>query len=136
MSDQFHGPGPNYVGLTGIEIGEVTSDLCVGRLEITEVHQQPYGLVHGGVYATMVETLGSTGAAFWAVENGFAGAVGASNTTDFLRATRSGVLIGKATPLHRGRSYQLWQVEITREEDGKLAARGQLRLHNVKTLSL
>jgi 1,4-dihydroxy-2-naphthoyl-CoA hydrolase len=41
------------------------------------------------------------------------------------------VLLGRATPIHRGRTQQLWQVDITREADGKLAAQGQVRLQNV-----
>ncbi|MEE8489534.1 MAG: PaaI family thioesterase, partial [Acidimicrobiia bacterium] len=73
----------------------------------------------------------STGGAIWAVEQGFAGAVGVSNKTDFLRPTTGGVLIGEATPIHRGRTQQLWQINITREEDSKLVAQSQVRLHNV-----
>jgi uncharacterized protein (TIGR00369 family) len=60
-----------------------------------------------------------------------AGAVGLSNKTDFLRATTEGVLLGTATPIHRGRTQQLWQVDVTRETDGKLVAQGQVRLQNV-----
>lgn len=121
----------NYVGLTGITLGEMSADLCVGRLEIEPIHHQPYGVVHGGVYCTLAETVASTGAALWAMEQGMAGAVGVSNKTDFLRATTKGVLVAEATPIHRGRSQQLWQVNIVREEDGELAAQSQVRLHNV-----
>ena len=123
---------PTYVAHTGIELTDASSDMAAGRLEINENHHQPYGLVHGGVYCTFIETLASTGAAIWAMENGMAGAVGVSNKTDFIRATSEGVLIGEATPIQRGRSQQLWQVNIVREADGKLAAQGQVRLHNVK----
>ena len=122
---------PTYVGLSVIELTEASSEFAAGRIEITENHHQPYGMVHGGVYCTLAETLASTGAAIWAVEQGFAGAVGVANKTDFLRATTGGVLIGEATPIHRGRTQQLWQVNITREEDGKLVAQSQVRLHNV-----
>jgi 1,4-dihydroxy-2-naphthoyl-CoA hydrolase len=121
----------NYVGLTGITLVEMSADLCVGRLEIEPIHHQPYGVVHGGVYCTVAETVASTGAAIWAMEQGMAGAVGVTNKTDFLRPTTRGVLVAEATPIHRGRSQQLWQVNITREEDGKLAAQAQVRLHNV-----
>lgn len=126
---------PTYVGLTGIELTVATPDVAEGRLAIVEDHHQPYGVVHGGVYCTMVETLASTGAALWAVDQGWAGAVGLSNKTDFIRATPGGVLLGRATPIHRGRSQQLWQVELTREEDGKLAAHGEVRLQNVADIS-
>lgn len=126
---------PTYVGLTGIEFTDASADHCGGRLVLNENHHQPYGVVHGGVYCTMIETLASTGAALWAISHGMAGAVGLTNKTDFIRATSDGVLIGKATPIHRGRTQQLWQVDITRESDGKLAAQGQVRLQNVSDTS-
>jgi acyl-coenzyme A thioesterase PaaI-like protein len=68
------------------------------------------------------------------MENGMAGCVGVSNQTDFIRATTEGVLIGSATPIHRGRTQQLWQVTVTRESDAKLVARGQVRLQNVASI--
>lgn len=126
---------PTYVGLTGIELTDASAEHCDGRLVVNENHHQPYGVVHGGVYCTMIETLASTGAALWAISQGMAGAVGLTNKTDFIRATSDGVLIGKATPIHRGRTQQLWQVDITRESDGKLAAQGQVRLQNVSDTS-
>ena len=122
---------PTYVGHTGIELTDASEDHAEGRLEINENHHQPYGVVHGGVYCTMIETLASTGAALWAMGRGIAGAVGVSNKTDFLRAASEGVLLGRATPIHRGRTQQLWQVDIVREDDGKLVAQGQVRLQNV-----
>lgn len=124
-----------FVGHSQIELTDASTDHATGRIEVTEIHHQPYGVVHGGVYCALVETLASTGAALWAMANGMAGAVGISNQTDFLRATKDGVLIGEATPIHRGRTQQLWQVTVTREADGKLAARGQVRLQNVKDLA-
>lgn len=122
---------PTYVQHSGIELTDASVDHCEGRIEITPNHHQPYGVVHGGVYCTLVETLASTGAALWAVEQGMAGAMGISNKTDFLRATTEGVLLGRATPIHRGRNQQLWQVDITRSSDDKLVAQGQVRLQNV-----
>lgn len=115
----------------GLEITEVTSTRVVGEIKIEPRHCQPYGIVHGGVYSSMIETLASYGGALWATEQGWFGAVGLSNTTDFLRATRGGTIKAEATPIHQGRSQQIWQVVVTRVEDGKIAARGQVRLHNV-----
>ena len=118
-----------FVSHSGIELTEASVDSAVGHILITENHHQPYGVVHGGVYCTLAETLASTGAALWAIGEGMAGAVGVTNKTDFLRPTKEGILTGTATPIHRGRSQQLWQVNITRD-DGKLAAQSQVRLHN------
>lgn len=122
---------PTFVTHTGIELTHASVDHCEGRLEIVPDHHQPYGVVHGGVYCTIIETLASTGAALWAMANGMGGAVGVSNKTDFLRPTTEGILLGRATPIHRGRTQQLWQVDVTRESDAKLVAQGQVRLQNV-----
>lgn len=124
---------PTFVAHTGIELTDASVDHCEGRIEITENHHQPYGVVHGGVYCTLIETLASTGAALWALDQGMAGAMGVSNKTDFLKATTDGVISGRATPIHRGRTQQLWQVDVTRESDGRLVAQGQVRLQNVES---
>jgi 1,4-dihydroxy-2-naphthoyl-CoA hydrolase len=89
---------------------------------------QPYGIQHGGVYCSVVETAASLGGALWLGERGRV--VGVANQTDFLRAVREGELTAVGTPVHRGRSQQLWQVEI-RDEAGRLVSRGQVRLHNL-----
>lgn len=121
-----------YVGHTKIEMTDASPDHATGKIVVEDIHHQPYGVVHGGVYSTLVETLASTGAAAWALSNGMGGAMGVSNTTDFFRATREGVLLGEATPIHRGRNQQVWEVAITRESDGKLVAHGQVRLQNIR----
>jgi 1,4-dihydroxy-2-naphthoyl-CoA hydrolase len=87
---------------------------------------QPYGLVHGGVYSSIIETAASVGAALFAMRSGQT-TVGLENTTSFLRAVRSGKLIAVARPLHRGRTTQVWEVEV-RNDEGKVAATGRVRL--------
>lgn len=108
-----------------------TADEVTAHLDPDDAMRQPYGLVHGGVYCSIVESLGSVGSALHARSLGMQGAVGVSNSTDFLRSHRDGRLIARATPNHRGRTQQLWLVEITRAEDGKAVARGQLRTYNL-----
>lgn len=130
MDNPFIG-SVNYVGHTGIEVTEISPDRAAGRIVIGPEHLQPYGLIHGGVHCTLAETLASLGAAFWAVEQGMAGAVGLSNKTDFIKGITEGVIVGEATPIHRGRTHQIWQIFNTREEDGKLLAQSQVRLQNV-----
>lgn len=126
---------PTFVAHAGIELTDATADSASGRLQVTDNHHQPYGVVHGGVYCTIAETLASTGAAVWAMDQGLAGVVGVSNKTDFLRATKDGVLLGEARPIHRGRTQQLWQVDIRREADGALVAQSQVRLQNLNDIS-
>jgi uncharacterized protein (TIGR00369 family) len=89
---------------------------------------QPYGIVHGGVYCSVVETAASIAAATWLGERGQV--VGVSNQTDFLRAVSEGDLRAVATPVHRGRLQQLWTVEIHDDRE-RLVARGQVRLQNI-----
>ena len=93
-----------------------------------EKHHQPYGIVHGGVHASVVETLGSVGSALWYGDDGKC--VGVSNSTDFYRAVREGELTSVATPIHQGRSQQVWLVE-THDATGRLVSRGQLRVQNL-----
>ncbi len=105
-------------GLLGIEIEEVGPDRCVLTLEIDERHLQPYGIVHGGIYATLAESAASIGGAMHAARNELNGAVGVSNTTDFYRSMRRGTIRAVATPIHQGRSQQVWQVEM-RDDDAR-----------------
>lgn len=124
---------PGFESTIGLRIVDASATKVVGEIEVAEHHLQPYGMVHGGVFCAMIETLASYGAAIWANEQGWFGAVGLSNTTDFLRATREGTLRAEASAVHQGRNQQIWQVVVTRSGDGKVAARGQVRLQNVVT---
>ena len=89
------------------------------------------GIVHGGVYCSMVESLASVAAYTWIDANGGGSVVGVNNNTDFLRAIGSGTVYGTATPVHRGRRQQLWLVTIA-DSDDRLVARGQVRLQNLQ----
>lgn len=116
----------------GIEIVEATGDRVVCRCKVGPEHQQPYGIVHGGVYCSIVETAASVAGAVWLRgDGGGSGNVaGVANTTNFIRATREGMLTATATPLQRGRTQQLWEVAIVDEQD-RLVAHGQVRLANL-----
>ena len=99
-------------------------------LSLSEAHHQPFGRVHGGIYAIAVEGVASAGACAAVADRGMY-AVGTSNTTDFLRPVAVDQVEVLAEPIFQGRTQQLWQVSITRLRDGKLVARGQLRLQNL-----
>lgn len=126
-------PDDTFPALLGLEMTEAGPERVIAYLDVERRHHQPYGVTHGGVYCSMVETLGSWGGALWAIEQGMAGVVGVNNNTDFIRPHRQGRLTGVASPIHRGRTQQLWDVEIT-NEDGKLVAHGQLRVQNMTEL--
>jgi 1,4-dihydroxy-2-naphthoyl-CoA hydrolase len=109
----------------GLEILSASAERVEAQLSIDDRHRQVQGVVHGGVYATIVETLGSVGALV-AMGSDRCAVVGMENHTSFLRAVRSGKLMAVAVPLNRGRRTQLWEVRVL-TEDGKLAASGRLR---------
>jgi uncharacterized protein (TIGR00369 family) len=117
-----------FVALLGLKFDEVSGDRVAIRWQVRPELHQPYGIQHGGVYCSVVETAASIGGALWLGDKGKV--VGVSNQTDFLRAVRDGELTAVGTPIHRGRSQQLWLVEIT-DEGGRLVARGQVRLQNL-----
>ena len=116
----------------GLSFDEVSAERVTAHLELSSHHMQPYGLLHGGVYCAIAETLASVGAATWAMEQGMVGVVGVHNATDFLRAARDGVIAAEGTPIHRGRTQQLWQVDITVSDSDRLLARSQVRLQNLR----
>jgi uncharacterized protein (TIGR00369 family) len=131
MSDvNENGPigNDNWGELLGLEILEIEDDLLRGRLEAGPRHHQPYGILHGGVYASIVEAAGSIAAGMLVQKRGKAGVVGVSNHTDFLRSHSTGWLDVEARALHAGRRTHLWEVSIRRASDGALVSRGQLRL--------
>jgi uncharacterized protein (TIGR00369 family) len=117
-----------WVKAMGINFLEATPDRVVAELEIAEEHLQGYGIVHGGVYAGLVETLASVGAHHFGMQSGRAVA-GLENHTSFIRAIRQGRLTAVATPITRGRRSQVWQCDVKNEE-GKLVATGRVRLHS------
>jgi 1,4-dihydroxy-2-naphthoyl-CoA hydrolase len=119
-----------FVRVAGLRFHEIGGERVRGSIELSERHHTPWGVVHGGVYTTAVESAASVGAST-AVEERRQFAVGVSNSTDFLRPVKEGRVDVVAEPIMQGKIQQLWQVVITRSEDGKEVARGQVRLQNV-----
>lgn len=117
-------------GVLGIVFDRVSLERLEGHLEVGSHLHQPYGIVHGGVWCAVIETMASVAGALRALEHGKL-CVGVANSTDFLRAHREGRVDAVATPIHVGRLQQLWQVVLSRT-DGRTVARGQVRLQNVE----
>lgn len=118
-----------FVAAAGLELASWSGTEVRGHIDAGPEHHTPWGMVHGGLYATAIETACSFGASLAVMDEGRF-AVGLANQTDFVRAHREGRLDVVATPIHQGRTGQLWQCVLSRE-DGKLVARGQVRLQNV-----
>ena len=118
----------------GLEVLEVTPERVSARLLAGPQHHQPYGVLHGGVYCSIVEAVASYGAGYRALALGQKGVLGVSNSTDFFRSHSEGELACEGRAVHTGRSAHLWEVTITRTSDGKLVARGQVRFHVLQEL--
>jgi 1,4-dihydroxy-2-naphthoyl-CoA hydrolase len=121
---QHHRTG--FDRLIGLDIREANARLVRAELVITPSHLQIHGVVHGGVYTTLVETLGSIGAAL-AAKSFNRTVVGIENHTSFLKAVSQGTLIATSEPLTVGRRTQIWNTRIC-DDQGRLVATGQLRL--------
>jgi len=110
----------------GHELLEIKKDFVKSKLIIQDIHKQPMGLVHGGTYASLAETICSYGATYEA--GGLF--VGVNNNTDFLKSAKEGELICEAKPISKGNSYQLWECRIFNFEN--LCAVSKVRLQKIK----
>ncbi|KAA2251264.1 PaaI family thioesterase [Solihabitans fulvus] len=114
----------------GLVLDEVTGARVHGHLDLSATHHTPWGVAHGGAYTTTIESAASVGASAAVLDRGEF-AVGVNNNTDFIRPVTTGRVEVLAEPINQGRVQQLWQVTISRAEDGKTVARGTVRLQNV-----
>ena len=124
------GLGDGFDRVLGLHYLEMTPDGGRARLEITEKLLQPWGIVHGGVYCAVIESMASVSGHVWLSQHGGGTVVGVNNNTDFLRAIGSGTVTATSTPIHRGRRQQLWLITIT-DDSERVVARGQVRLQNI-----
>ena len=108
----------------GLELLDAGADFMRARCAVDDHLRQPYGLVHGGVLASMAETLASVGTALGVAERGDI-AVGQSNTTNFLRPILEGTIHAEGRPRHRGRTSWIWDVELT-DDAGNVCAISRL----------
>ena len=114
-------PGRDGLGdLIGLEYLEAGPEEVRARLEVTDRVRQPVGLVHGGVFASMAESMCSAATWLGVKDEGMA-AMGQSNNATFIRPITDGYVNAVARPRHRGRTTWVWDVEIT-DDDERLCA--------------
>ena len=113
-------------GVLGFKLLEVGDELARGRVAVDDRVRQPFGLVHGGVYASLAESIASI-ATFRAVHGDGMVAMGSSNSTTFLRPITAGTVHAEARRRHRGRSAWIWDVDF-RDDDGRLCATSRLTI--------
>jgi 1,4-dihydroxy-2-naphthoyl-CoA hydrolase len=109
-----------FDALYGLEILARSDEEITARVAVRDEVKQPMGLVHGGVYASMAESITSL-ATGWAVAADGMMAQGLSNQTSFLRPILEGTVHARAVRRHRGRTTWVWEVEIT-DDQGRLCA--------------
>ncbi len=100
----------------GIEITDIGDDYLAGTMPVDDRTRQPMGLLHGGASCVLAETLGSIAASL-VINPAEQYTVGLDINANHTRGIRSGVVKGIARPLHLGRSTQVWDIQITNEDD-------------------
>ena len=109
-----------FAELIGVEWVDLDPGNARARISVEQHHQQPFGVVHGGVYAALAESICSA-ATYGAVHEDGMVALGQSIDTNFLRPISKGHANAAARTRHRGRTTWLWDVEIT-DDEGRLCA--------------
>jgi 1,4-dihydroxy-2-naphthoyl-CoA hydrolase len=116
----------NFDGYIGTEWIRLDPDDARARIELRDELRQPYGLMHGGVYSTLVESLCSYATAIAVYEDGNI-AMGQSIEVSFMRPVTSGHAEARAVARHRGRSTWVWTVEIV-DDDERLCALAKMTM--------
>lgn len=117
---------PNFIQALGIVFTEVSKDRILAEMVAREEHTNGADVVHGGIYMAFADTLGARGA----IMNLPDGCVTSTleSKTNFLRGAPTGKLIGEATPVHVGRTTQVWQTVVTNEAGKRLAVISQTQI--------
>ena len=107
---------PGFDGLYGLEVLTISADEVTAQVAVRDELKQPAGLVHGGVLASIAESVASL-ATWVAVRDEGLLPLGLSNQTSFLRPILEGTIHAVGRRRHRGRTTWIWEVEISDDED-------------------
>ncbi|HTU80106.1 MAG TPA: PaaI family thioesterase [Solirubrobacteraceae bacterium] len=114
--EQLNASVQGYDRFYGLEWESCSDTDARARVAVRDELKQPYGLIHGGVYASMAESITSIATALAVTRQGEI-AVGQSNSTSFLRPITAGAVHARATRVHRGRTTWVWDVTFTDDEE-------------------
>ncbi|HEY4896138.1 MAG TPA: PaaI family thioesterase [Solirubrobacteraceae bacterium] len=118
--EQLTGTLKGFDRLYGLEVLDVSDTEITARVPVRDEIKQPAGLVHGGVYAAIAESIASIATALAVMSDGHL-AMGLSNSTSFLRPVTEGVVHARAERIHRGRTTWVWDVRFT-DDAGRACA--------------
>jgi len=104
------------VSYLGITFTEITADRISATMPVDERTKQPMGLLHGGANVVLAETLGSIAASL-TIDLSKQACVGLEINANHLKGVKSGLVTGTATPIHVGKSTQVWEIKIKNEQD-------------------
>jgi uncharacterized protein (TIGR00369 family) len=113
---QINGALHGFDRLYGLELLACSDTEVSARVRVREELKQPAGLVHGGVYASIAESMTSLATALSVLEKGEM-AMGLANNTSFLRPITEGTVHAQATRVHRGRTTWVWDVRFSDDAD-------------------
>jgi 1,4-dihydroxy-2-naphthoyl-CoA hydrolase len=123
--DSYPPPG-TLDDVLGFELLEATAERCRGRFAAEKRVQQPFGLVHGGAYMAMAETMASVSTALAVAADGNI-ALGQANNASFFRPVSEGVVHAEGEPIHRGRTSWVWDIRFT-DDEGRLCASARVTI--------
>jgi 1,4-dihydroxy-2-naphthoyl-CoA hydrolase len=106
----------NLADTLGIELQELSAERVIATMPVDERTRQPFGILHGGASVALAETLASLGATM-NVDLEQSVVVGVEINANHIRAKKDGIVTGTGTPIHVGRSTQVWEVRIVDEQD-------------------
>ncbi len=120
LAERINEARQGFDALYGLEFEVCGDEEVRARVVVRDELKQPAGLVHGGLYASMAESMASFGTGLGVLAEGSV-AMGLSNSTSFLRPITEGTVHGHAKRLHRGRTTWVWDVHFS-DDAGHLCA--------------
>lgn len=103
----------NLAGVMGIVLTAVGPDFLQGRMPVDDRTRQPFGLVHGGAFVVLAETLGSVASWLIAARTPGTRVAGIEVSASHLRAVREGEVTGRCRPVRIGRTLHVWSIEMS-----------------------
>ncbi len=109
--------GKNSIGdFLDIEFTEIGEDFLVARMPVDNRTRQPYGILHGGASVVLAETVGSVGANLYIDLTKYR-CVGLDINANHIKSVKEGYVYAKGTPLHIGKTTQVWEIKISNEKN-------------------